>query len=96
MEKLSSEQQTRVKKMLSDRSKEKLVAARQDPDGVKAMSCEQLVTAMAHILAVTMLHPEVVVLATGVGAPRAMGGPLSAVGPPIGLTMEQLKSWIDW
>jgi hypothetical protein len=60
MEKLSSEQQAQVKKMASDRIKEKLIAAGQDPDKVKGMSREQLLAGMAHLLAVTVLDPEVV------------------------------------
>jgi hypothetical protein len=98
MEKLSTAQQTQVKKMASERIKEKLIAAGQDPEKVKAMSREQLLAGMAHLLAVTVLDPEMVV-PPEVGIQGAMGGPAPAtatVGPPSGMSMEQLKMWIDW
>jgi len=79
MDKLSSEQQAKVKKMSDLRIRSTLIHAGQDETMVSAMNREQLLEAMAvHLLS----KP----------AEAAVAGPS---GIPTGLGAEQFKMWFE-
>jgi hypothetical protein len=92
MDKLSKEQQGQVTKMSDERTQKKLVAAGYDPEKVQAMSREQLLNAMAQLMAATALDSEVAPPAVSVGA---LGG--SVVPDPLGgMSMDQFQLWLKW
>jgi hypothetical protein len=93
MEKLSTEQQSSLKKMASERIKEKLLAKGYSPEKVEAMDRGQLLQAMAQVMAAA---PDPVVGEEQLGA---VGGveTVAATGPPVmgGLTDEQFSMWMQ-
>ena len=95
MEKLPAEQQSSLKKMASERIKEKLLARGYSPEKVEAMDRGQLLQAMAQIMAATAFDPGL-----GEEKPGADGGveTVAPTGPPVmgGLTAEQFGMWMQW
>jgi hypothetical protein len=95
MEKLSAEQQSSLKKMASERIKEKLIAKGYAADTVEAMDRPQLMNTLAQLMAIAPPDPakaEEKVGAVGGVVTAAAAGPLM-VG---GMTAEQCGMWLQW
>jgi hypothetical protein len=95
MEKLSAEQQSSLKKMASERIKEKLIAKGYAADTVEAMDRTQLLNTLAQLMAIAPPEPAKSEEKLG-----SVGGVVTAAaaGPPMagGMTAEQFGMWLQW